>query len=198
MKKVASLPRPLYIYRIWGSHSSGHEELYLLKAMQSSESQLTFQRNMSTPSSESKNMPSMRALFTICSQDDFLDLKMEATCSPKTLVDFQQTTLCNSKTDTHMAAAAMLLNWSEHLANFCSMIKWALVSRWICFQQNRIELVLTMVYNTQNYWVFWTSLSSIRKKCNPLILVSILCMLYNMFYRTFFLFSPFDVAWSQV
>jgi hypothetical protein len=41
------------------SHSSGYEEFYLLgyNAMQSNESQKTFWRNMSPPSSRSRNKP---------------------------------------------------------------------------------------------------------------------------------------------
>jgi hypothetical protein len=59
------------------------------------ESQLTFQRNISPPSSGSKNKLS-RAKLATCFHTGFLlglflSLKMEAICSYKTSVDFQRT-----------------------------------------------------------------------------------------------------------
>jgi hypothetical protein len=49
----------ILICTIWGSHSNGYEDFYLLGyiAVQSTERQLTFQRNVSPSSSES-NKPS--------------------------------------------------------------------------------------------------------------------------------------------
>jgi hypothetical protein len=70
--------------------------------MQSAKSQLTFQRHMSTPSSGSKNelnknpvlsrqqAEMLDACFTLVScLAYFSALKMEATCSSDTSVDFQ-------------------------------------------------------------------------------------------------------------
>jgi hypothetical protein len=47
-----------FFCRTWGPHSSGNEEYYLLgyNAMQSAESQLTFQRKISPPSSQSNKL----------------------------------------------------------------------------------------------------------------------------------------------
>jgi hypothetical protein len=52
--------------RIWGSHSGTYKEFYLMEynAMQSSESQLMFQRNMSLPSAVSKNKQSKKSAWS--------------------------------------------------------------------------------------------------------------------------------------
>jgi hypothetical protein len=74
------------------------EESYLLgyNAMYRTESQPTFRRNMSPPSSGSKNKPSKNLLATFFMLVTFLTssstLNMEATCSSKTLVGFRWTT----------------------------------------------------------------------------------------------------------
>jgi hypothetical protein len=74
-------------YRIRGSHSGGYEELYLLgyKAVWPVENQPTFRRNMSPPSSESKNKQ------VSCSAYSSI-LKMEETCSSEKSDDFQRDT----------------------------------------------------------------------------------------------------------
>jgi hypothetical protein len=52
----------IIIVKILGSHSGDYEEFYLLgyNDVSSVESQQTFRRNMSPPSSESKNNPSKK------------------------------------------------------------------------------------------------------------------------------------------
>jgi hypothetical protein len=54
--------RDFRLCRIWSSHSGVYEEYYLLgyNAVQSVESQPTFRRNISPPSSGSTNRPSMK------------------------------------------------------------------------------------------------------------------------------------------
>jgi hypothetical protein len=54
------------ICRVLGSHSGGCEEVYLLRynAVYSVESQPKFQRNISSPSSESKNKPRKRPAYS--------------------------------------------------------------------------------------------------------------------------------------
>jgi hypothetical protein len=79
----------ILLIRISFSHSGGYEEFYLLgyNAVQSVENQTTFRRNILLSSSE----------FVLC----FLlvscwayssTLKMEATCSSETSIDFERTT----------------------------------------------------------------------------------------------------------
>jgi hypothetical protein len=89
---------------VFGSHSSGYEEYYLLGyyAVKPVESQLTFQRNMSPPSSGPKNKPSydrnhhkglLATCFTLISCLAYSStLKMEEICYSETSVEFQQTT----------------------------------------------------------------------------------------------------------
>jgi hypothetical protein len=87
------------VLRIWG----GYEECYLLgySAVQSVEIQPTFRKNISPPSSGSKNKPSKKEAWELCLPFSFTlvscsayfsSLKMEATRSSETLVDFQRTT----------------------------------------------------------------------------------------------------------
>jgi hypothetical protein len=70
------------------------EELYLLgyNAMHSVESQPTFRRNMSPPSSGSKNKPSNKISVKAGWLAYFSTLLLEVTCSTETSVDFQRTT----------------------------------------------------------------------------------------------------------
>jgi hypothetical protein len=83
-------------YRIWGSHSDGHEEYCLLgyNVVQSIESQPTFQMNIWPTSSGSKNKASKLCLplaFTMVSFSAYSStLKMESICCSETLVDFQR------------------------------------------------------------------------------------------------------------
>jgi hypothetical protein len=76
--EVTELRNSYNIYRMWGSHSGGYEQNYLLgyNAVWSVESQPTLRRNISPPSSEAKNKQS----------------KIEAICSSETSGDFQRTT----------------------------------------------------------------------------------------------------------
>jgi hypothetical protein len=79
-------------FRIWDSRSGGYEEYYLLgyKAVYYTESQPTFRKNISPPSLESKNMQNKKPSWKqVASRTT---LKMEAICSSKTSVAFQQTT----------------------------------------------------------------------------------------------------------
>jgi hypothetical protein len=104
------------ICKIWGSHSGGYEEYYLLgyNAVSSVESQLTFRRKISPPSSGSKNKPSKkpawkklpsRVAYQLLSRRyipeggtlhnhrcENLISYIEAICSSETLVDTQRTT----------------------------------------------------------------------------------------------------------
>jgi hypothetical protein len=77
--------------RIWGCHSGGCEEFYLLRynAMWSVKSQPTFRRNMSPPSFRVCLPPAFTPVS--CSAYSSI-LKMEATCSSEKSVDFQRTT----------------------------------------------------------------------------------------------------------
>jgi hypothetical protein len=73
--------------RIWGSHSSGYEEFYIVgyNVVYSVENQPVFRRNISPQSSGSKNKPSKKAaelaiLFMMVSCLDYsLTVKMEGT-----------------------------------------------------------------------------------------------------------------------
>jgi hypothetical protein len=51
------------VFRISGSHSGGYEEFFILgyNALQAVQCQPTFWRNMSPPSSRSKNKPSKKS-----------------------------------------------------------------------------------------------------------------------------------------
>jgi hypothetical protein len=76
--------------RIWGSHSGGYEEYHILgyNVVQSVESQPKFRRNISLPSSGSKNCLHADFLLSLF----FSTLKMEAICFSETSVDSQRTT----------------------------------------------------------------------------------------------------------
>jgi hypothetical protein len=94
----------ILVCRIWGSHSYGYEYYYLpgYSAFYSVESQPTFRRNISPPSSRWKNKPIKKqtawkqvANFFhagFCSGYSSTQ-KMEAICSSERYVDFQRTTL---------------------------------------------------------------------------------------------------------
>jgi hypothetical protein len=74
------LSQHVSVCRIWGSHSGGYEDCYLLvySALQPVESQPVFRMYISPPSSGSKNTSSRK-------------LAMKAICSSETSVHFQQT-----------------------------------------------------------------------------------------------------------
>jgi hypothetical protein len=82
---------------ILGSHTGGYEELFLLgyNAVPFVGNQLKFPREMSPPSSESKNKPGKKRewskqSFTLVSCLAYSStLKMGAECSSETSVDFQ-------------------------------------------------------------------------------------------------------------
>jgi hypothetical protein len=76
---------------IWGSHNCGYEDFCLLgyNAVHFVESKLTFQKNMSPPSSGSKNKPRKQMTSKMVSCFAYAStLKMDATCSSVTQLSF--------------------------------------------------------------------------------------------------------------
>jgi hypothetical protein len=85
-------------YRSWGSHSGTYEELCLqgYNVIYSGESQLTFRRNMSPPSSGSEKQESNMSLPASCCSLAWLLLYPEDgdTCYSETSVDFHWIICC--------------------------------------------------------------------------------------------------------